>query len=172
MSFSFVASKAKSDRSATRKEWEVVYRGYAEQTGKDLWDLSLPITDISLDKLGVDRICWFKDGKTELYDEKNDHWNTPNFVIEWYSNLESGKLGWTLDSTKITHVVAYMRWKQSGCWFVKAKELRKLAEKRVEQWSKVHKVVDCDNKSYTTRNVMVPLDVLQEDLEMIWVSSK
>jgi hypothetical protein len=115
------------------------------------------VTDIGMDKLGVDFVATLRGGAEVYIDAKcrtagcSRYWRgEPEVAIEKWSVMPGGKFGtsqqaartgWTLDEGKITDLVLYT-FDPTDCpvaYLLPFQHLRMAARRRINEWMREHK---------------------------------
>jgi len=140
--------------------WDKVYKIYF---GDDVV-ISKTITDLVLQKKGVDRVLTLKNGKKYLIDEKVRFSDYEDILLEFLSAKEFNTLGWIEKDLSIDYIL-YAFDKKQVCYVLDYITLKRVWKYYGEIWKKKYFIVNAKNKSknggiYTTVSVAVPINVL------------
>ncbi len=121
------------------------------------------ITDITLQKKGIDKILTLKNGKEIAIDEKRRRVDYGDILLEEWSNFEKKKKGWTGDPEKVTDYIVYII--QSKIYIFPYDLLQLAWRKNYYQWREEYGIKEAQNPGYVTTNVPVPTDILFEAIK-------
>lgn len=138
------------------------------------------VTDLTLQRNGVDSIVTTAGGVVVWVDEKTRRKDYGDFLCEVYSVCQDVtpdgdpigpfKLGWTVDPTKQTHYVAYATIENETCRLLPFELLRLACTKNFRGW-----IVSlggwpkfAQNNGYKTACLPVPWPVLFEAMEQVY----
>lgn len=117
------------------------------------------VTDIELQKKGVDKVIVLSNGKRVYLDEKVRDADFDDFLLEEYSVLEKRKVGW-LGRDKLTDYIVYVIKPKGKAYFLPFLLLQKAWNRYYRRWSKKYRVQPADNGDYHTSNLAIPKGVL------------
>ena len=156
-----------SEAQADLPMWEQVYKaGFPtliamNRIEKDAWG----------QRSGIDRILTLECGKTLLVDEKVREKDWPDFLLEYWSNLERRTRGWVAKGLACDYI-AYAFLPSKKCYLLPFQQLRTAWNKNHADWVDRYPCVDAANERYTTRSVGVPIDVVlnavSESMFVVW----
>ncbi len=135
---------------------EVYYQMYP-----DLEDIET-ITDLKLQKQGVDRIIHLPNNKRIVVDEKIRFKDYGDILLEFLSNDKTGALGWVIKPGMRTTMLAYGISTTKTCYVIPFKKLQMAFNKFGDSWKERYKIAYAKNQGYTTASVAVPLSVLEQ----------
>jgi hypothetical protein len=118
------------------------------------------VTDLSLQKQGIDKIIRFKDGKELTVDEKKRRKDYGDILLELRSNVERNTLGWLYYSQCDFIVYAII---PTGTVFLLPVLLLRMAwVNNKNEWLLKYPKKYADNGRYSTENIPIPAGVLLE----------
>lgn len=109
---------------------------------------------------GIDKIL-YKGEKKILLEEKIRFKSYNDILLEEYSNYETRRIGW-LSENKLTQILIYYVVPQNTVYVIKFKELLKFYLKYHQEWLSLYCRSYAYNKTFTTTNIAVPVEVLKE----------
>lgn len=138
---------------------------YKQHWGQDITWIVQP-DDSDMQKAGVDVNINIPSLKRSLnIDNKSVRQNSDSDVfIETHSNTSSGRVGWSLDRSKFTDVIAYY-WKYHGkIVFLDFWEMRDLALRMNETWESEYKIVTAYDNWKASQGYYVPLAEIERHI--------
>lgn len=125
-----------------------------------------------MDRAGVDYVATLRrgaevyiDAKTRVRGCSKYWWNgEPELAIETWSvkpnSMTAGKVGWTFDEAKITHMILYTFDPQDckTAFLFPFHHLRMAARKNIVSWTERYKQAPQFNKCYLSEAVFVPAE--------------
>ena len=157
MTHDFHESLAQSETVSMEPWWEEIYRtefSYFES-------MERIVGDCPEQRAGIDRVIHLR-GDAKIYvDEKVRHTDYDDILLETSSSLEHHTLGWACKSLH-SHYIVYAFLPSRRCYFLPFHLLQRALAQNWDQWNRDFKKVDAKNHGYTTRNLAVPIDVLQK----------
>lgn len=144
--------------------------GYSLKAGDGLWPAyraRFPhalkyegVTDLVLQRRGVDKIVTFENGRRLYFDEKIRRHDYGDFLLEEYSNFEHKKLGW-LNREKYTDYIVYAVLDGGQVvYFLPFLLLQSAWCKHYRKWLARYGRNLADNGTYRTSSICVPRDVV------------
>lgn len=121
------------------------------------------VTDVELQKQGVDKILTLTNGKQIYIDEKARDVDYGDFLLEEYSVEESKTVGW-LGRDKLTDYVVYVVKPARRAYFLPFLLLQRAWCRYYGEWAKQYRVPSADNGAYHTSNLAIPKRVLFDGL--------
>jgi len=119
----------------------------------------LPVSDLKLQKRGVDATLVMRGGKTVLVDEKIRRSVYSDILLEYWSNEEKRVPGW-IAKDQLCDYLAYAFEPTRRCYILPFLQLRKCWWDNRHSWVKEHRVIHAQNPGYTTVCVAIPTKVL------------
>ena len=130
------------------------------------------VTDLELQKEGIDKILTFKGGKQIFIDEKKRRKNYGDILLEEYSNYEKKVAGW-LSHKKKTDYISYIIFDDKIVYLLPFLLLQNAWINNYNEWSVKYQRKFAKNPTYTTSNLAIPKQVLfgairnEMDIELI-----
>jgi hypothetical protein len=118
------------------------------------------VHELKTQRKGIDKVLYFDNGKAITIDEKKRRRNYNDILLELWSVWESRKLGWLFTSQCDYIVYAIMPSKK--VYLLPTLLLRRAWYSNKERWKTRYRMIDAINRSYTTKSIAVPADVLAE----------
>lgn len=131
------------------------------------------IAPVDLDRQGVDYVATLRKGAKILIDAKardagcSKHWNgEPELALEDWSvmpeNGSLGKVGWTLDESKMTDLILFTFAPQDTplCYLMSFQLLRIAFRRNYDQWRRQYKNDIQDSGAWRSRCVFVPVSIV------------
>lgn len=109
---------------------------------------------------GIDKIL-YKGGKKILLEEKIRFKSYGDILLEEYSNFETKRVGW-LSENKLTQILIYYVVPQNTVYVINYKELLNIYLEKHQEWLSLYCRSYAYNKTFTTTNIAVPIEVLKE----------
>ena len=152
----------RSERDAQQPFWNDLYQKmFPEQ-----FDHAEVNTDLETQRRGVDRVITLKNGRRWLVEEKLREKDYGDILLEYWSILEQDKPGWTVNNQALTQILAYGVKPANRFFVFMFTELRAAARAHHQEWAKQYGYQDSLNEGYITRNIAVPIPVLQSLLRI------
>jgi hypothetical protein len=117
------------------------------------------VTDIVLQKKGIDKILHLTCGKRLFIDEKKRRKDYGDILLEEYSDFDRKKVGW-LGRDKHTDYIVYAIISSQKAYFLPFVLLQKTWISNYKNWLIEYGRKFAENKGYRTSNIPVPVDVL------------
>lgn len=120
------------------------------------------VTDIDIQKSGIDRFITLANGKIVSIDEKirrRAYNESPDVLIEYVSNNTTGAKGW-IEKDSAVDYIAYIWLNDRKGVLLPFFLLQRAWETNKEEWLATYPVFKGQNKNYHSLNVAVPLTVL------------
>lgn len=118
------------------------------------------VTDLKLQKQGIDKELIFGNGKHIFIDEKKRRKDYGDILLEEYSNWECKVIGW-LGKSKKTDYIVYAIMPTKTVYFLPFLLLQKAWLHNYKNWLRKYGRIFADNPGYKTSNIAVPtLEVL------------
>jgi len=135
--------------------WEAIYKK-AFPTMTNL----TAIDDLSKQKLGIDRIIYFDNGKKLYIDEKKREKVYPDILLEYISVDHNNTPGWIEKDLAIDYLAyAFM---PSKCVYLYPWDMLRRAWLHYRKsWLRKYKLIEAKNEGYSTWSVAVPIEILQ-----------
>jgi hypothetical protein len=126
------------------------------------------IEDLQKQKQGIDKIIYFKSGKTISIDEKKRRKWYGDILLELWSVYEHKKRGW-LFTCQCDYIV-YAVMPEQKVFLLPSLLLKKAWNTNKDKWLK-YKEINAQNKGYVTKSIAVPVNELLEAIknEMVQV---
>lgn len=122
------------------------------------------VSDIELQKKGIDKILHFFNGKKLFIDEKKRRKNYNDILIEEYSVFENKTWGW-LNRGMITDYIVYIIMDVKIAYFLPFQLLQKAWLRNYTQWLNEYGRIFAQNKNYRTSNIPIPTNVLLDSIK-------
>jgi len=122
------------------------------------------ITDLKLQKKGIDKILILTNKKEILIDEKKRREDYGDILLEEYSNFENRQWGW-LGREKYTDYIVYAIMPTMKVYFLPFLLLQKTWLKNYETWLTKYGRKFAQNQFYRTSNIPVPTSILLESIK-------
>lgn len=163
----FKTSLTRSERDALKPFWRRIY----QEAFPDFESMSDPITDLTMQRRGIDRIITLAGGKTLYIDEKLRPKTWTDVLLEKWSSVEHSKPGWAAKPLHCDYV-AYAFEDSCICYVIPFQQLRRAWEQHGAVWEQRYGIIPADNGSYTTICVPVPIGVLLSAIRdtSMWVN--
>jgi len=116
------------------------------------------VKDLETQKKGIDKILHFKNGKTVTIDEKKRRTDYGDILLELWSVWEQRKYGW-LYTCQCDYIV-YAVMPTQKVYLLPSLLLKRAWLTNSREWLKKYKKISADNKTYTTKSVAIPVNVL------------
>jgi len=141
---------------------------YYKAFGSDLLEVE-QVTDITLQRKGIDKVLHLKNGDTVYVDEKKRRKDYGDILLEVWSVKEKSVKGWVWSETKVTDYIIYA-FMNSKRVFMLPFQLLKMAFNRCKnQWLAKYSIPPAhtirNGVKYTTENIAVPKEVLMSELK-------
>jgi len=117
------------------------------------------VTDLTLQKQGIDTKVFLKNGKVLYFDEKKRKKDYGDILLEEYSDFDRRKLGW-LSGEKQTDYITYIVRPSRMAYFLPFLLLQRAWLTHYHEWLKNYGREFAPNKTYRTSNIPVPTEVL------------
>ncbi len=136
-------------------------------------DKVLKVTDLSLQKQGIDTTLVLRNGKQIYIDEKKRKTDYGDIFLEDFSIWHKKTPGW-LSGVKKTDYIVYIIVPSKRVFFLPFLLLQQTWIKNYEQWLKQFKRKLVPNANYYTTGIPIPFTVLKEGLykEASWEVDK
>lgn len=121
------------------------------------------ITDINLQKLGVDKIITLTNGRRLSLDEKIRKTDYQDILLEKYSNSELKVAGWINDH-KITDFISYVIISSRIYYLISYPLLRSTWNRKKDDWEKMFGTKTAQNQGYSTVSIPVPFKELFSEI--------
>ncbi len=118
------------------------------------------VSDIHLQKEGVDKILLFENGKQLLVDEKKRRKDYGDILLEEWSVVETRKKGWVGDPKKVTDYIVYAIMPSKKVYLLPYQLLQFAWRNNYSEWKNKYRTVYAQNKNYKTSSLCIPSDVL------------
>lgn len=122
--------------------------------------------DTQADILGADYITTFADGILRIDVKARAHdYRCDDVVLETYSNMEAGHIGWTLDDRKITNIVIFVCLDTGTHVIMPFPQLQRVFAQHQKAWRDKYRVIqqktydDRPNRKrdvYTSEGIIIP----------------
>ncbi len=116
------------------------------------------ITNLAMQKRGIDKIITLTNGKTITIDEKKRRTKYNDILIEEWSSFEHETHGW-IRKIECDYVV-YIFMTTKEVYFLPVFLLKRAWLNNRDEWKKVYKRIEAINENYTTISWAIPIDVL------------
>ncbi len=93
---------------------------------------------VDTDDKGIDWIVFDRNGNRINIDIKIRNWTksrSEDIVLELYSNLETGKIGWAKDNSKKTNMILWYWTGDDQFYFAQFKDILKVVREHEYEWS-------------------------------------
>ena len=117
------------------------------------------VSDLVLQKQGIDKKLHFKNTKVVLIDEKKRRKNYGDILLEEWSNEERKIPGW-LGGSKLTDYIVYATMDTKKIYLLPFLLLQKVWVKNYAELKQKFGVKRSNNSFYTTSNIAVPTDLI------------
>ena len=121
------------------------------------------VTDLEIQKKGIDKFIHCSNGKIISIDEKIRRKDYGDILVETYSNLEQKKYGWIIYSQ--CDFIAYIIQPTKKLYMLPTTILQKTCFRNYSKWANEKTLKDALNKGYTTRNLSIPTGILLEEMK-------
>lgn len=118
------------------------------------------VSDLSLQKQGVDKKLIFSSGKVLMVDEKKRRVDYGDILLEEWSVVETKKIGWTGDPNKHTDYIVYVIMPTCKVYLLPYVLLQMAWRANWHNWKDIYRVRDATNKGYHTSNLAIPVGIL------------
>jgi len=118
------------------------------------------VEDLDLQKKGIDKILYFKDGRILTIDEKKRRKDYGDILLEIWSIWEQRKPGWLYTCQSDYIVYAIMSSKK--VYLLPVLLLKRAWIMNGKNWIKSYDIISANNKTYTTKSIAIPTNVLLE----------
>ena len=136
--------------------WEEVYR-QAFPTFASM----ASITDLGLQRKGIDRQVLLQGGKSVYVDEKMRRRVWPDVLLEVWSNVEREHPGWMAKDLYCDYL-GYGFAMVGKAYVLPFQSLRVAYREHGRAWARRYGFKDSDNGTYTTRSIPVPWEMLMD----------
>ncbi|OPY59418.1 MAG: hypothetical protein A4E55_00230 [Pelotomaculum sp. PtaU1.Bin035] len=116
------------------------------------------VTDLELQRKGIDKILHFKSGKQVTIDEKKRRVDYGDILLELWSIWEQRKRGW-LYTCQCDYIV-YAVMPVKAVYLLPAFLLKRAWLTNCHDWSKIYRIVDAKNNWYVTKSIAIPVNIL------------
>ncbi len=121
-----------------------------------------PITDLTLQRLGVDRLLVLSNGIELTVDEKiRERHDTGDILLEYRHEGQYSAPGWIEKDLTIDYL-AYGFLPSRRCYLFDWRMLRRAWVQHKDSWLGQYRHIQAPNNTYTTRCVAVPIPILQQ----------
>lgn len=124
----------------------------------------LIVTELELQKQGIDKVLMFESGNRIYIDEKKRRQSYPDILLEEYSDYDNKKEGW-LKYSEHTDYVSYIVIPTQKVYLLPFLILQKSWNDNKENWVEKYGRLFAYNEQYRTSNVPVPTEVLLESIK-------
>lgn len=121
------------------------------------------VSDLGLQKKGVDKIIHFESGKKILIDEKKRRKDYGDILLEEYSDFDKKKVGW-LGRDKYTDYIVYAIVPSGVAYFFPFNLLQMSWIENCREWADKYGRKFAQNNGYRTSNIPIPKHVLINSL--------
>jgi hypothetical protein len=118
------------------------------------------VEDLEMQKLGIDKILHFENGKQVTIDEKKRRVDYGDILLELWKNKEMKKPGWLF--TCQCDYVSYIVMPTSKIYLLPTLLLTCVWATNSKYWLEKYEQKYSKNKGYTTVNIAIPTDILLE----------
>jgi hypothetical protein len=135
--------------------WEAVYKKAFPSFTK-----IMTVNDLAKQKLGIDRVLYFGNGKEIYIDEKKREKVWPDILLEYISVDRNNTPGW-IEKDLVMDYLAYAFMPTQRVYLFPWDMLRRAWLHYKEDWLKKYKIIEAKNNTYSTWSVAVPINVLK-----------
>lgn len=118
------------------------------------------VEDLKRQKKGIDKVIRFHSGNEFTIDEKKRRKDYGDILLELWSVLERRVRGW-LYTCQCDYIV-YAVIPSKKAYLLPAILLKRAWFENKGRWLEKYDICDADNRTYTTRNIAVPTEILLE----------
>jgi hypothetical protein len=134
--------------------WREVYKkAFPKMVGMSLVD------DLSMQKMGIDRIVELENRKQILVDEKKRETVYPDILLEYESADTTGSPGWMEKDLAIDYI-AYAFMPTQRVYLFPWDILKRAWDHYKPEWKETYPIIPARNDGYTTYSVAVPIHIL------------
>jgi len=141
-----------SNSVARDARWEALYR----QAWPDVVGVEY-ITDVTIQRHGIDRLLYFVDRPSIAVEEKYDSQAVENFFLEYWSAVETNTPGWIRKPLRCDYFV-YVCPNIYNAYILPWPELQAAWIAQADHWVKTYGPKHVRNPAYTTVGVAVPIE--------------
>jgi hypothetical protein len=116
------------------------------------------VTDIALQKKGIDKILYLDNGQKIAVDEKKRRSNYGDILIELWSVYEHKIKGWLF--TSHCHYIVYAIMPIRKAYLLPTILLRQAWRHNEHEWREQYHEIKAINPTYTTISIAIPPDIL------------
>ena len=121
------------------------------------------VTDIEIQKKGIDKVFHFESGNTANVDEKKRRFDYGDILLEEYSDFDKKKIGW-LGRDKYTDYIAYII-EGKKLFLFPFLILQRVWLNNYKEWIVRFGRKFADNGNYRTSNIAIPTNILMDELQ-------
>lgn len=122
------------------------------------------VTDIELQKKGIDKVLIMKSGKKILIDEKKRRKDYGDILLEEYSNEAIHQVGW-LGRGHYTDYIVYIIMGTGKVYLLPFLILQRAWRRNYAIWKKLYYTARAKNEDYVTTSICIPVNILFEALK-------
>jgi len=115
-------------------------------------------TDMKNQRRGVDKVVYFKNGRTVTVDEKKRRKDYGDILLELYKNKERCSPGWLFYSQ--CDYIVYAILNSRKIYLLPVLLLQMAWKRNKTEWLSKYPRKDAQNTNYTTENIPIPTNVL------------